>query len=376
MGASHLLEHLVFKGTRKRTAREIALALEALGGSLDAFTAREHTSFQARVLDEHLPLALEVLADLALDPLLRDEDLELEREVVLEEIATVQDTPDDLVFDLHGSLLWNGHPYGNQILGTRETVGAMQGEAIRDLHRTRYTGRNLVVAAAGHVDHAAFVAHAEALFGARAAGEEVPPIPAIPDRAVGEEWVPRATSQTHLVFGGAIPGHSDPRRFSLALLSSALGGGMSSRLFQRIREELALAYSVFTFQSFYSKAGISGVYLGTRPSTGGKAAEVVREELDKVAQNGISADELEQIKQQVKGQIMLSLESPGARLYRLATFALQREAFVTLDDLLGKIDAVGEPDVAEIAGEYFSPDRFLLLRLGPEAHLAPGAEVP
>jgi predicted Zn-dependent peptidase len=367
MGASHLLEHLVFKGTGKRTAREIALALESLGGSLDAFTSREHTSFQARVLDEHLPVALEVLADLALDPLLRDEDLELEREVVLEEIATVHDTPDDLVFDLHGSRLWNGHPYGNHILGTRDTVAAMKGEALRDLHRTRYTGRNLVVAAAGHVDHGGFVAQAENLFGSLSAGQPVPGIPAIPKRANGEESVTRSTSQTHLVFGGAIPGHSDPRRFSLALLSSALGGGMSSRLFQRIREELALAYSVFTFQSFYSRAGISGLYLGTRPATGGKAVDAVRGELDDVAQNGIAAEELKQIKKQVKGQIMLSLESPGARLYRLASFALHNEPFATLDELLGKIDAVGLNDVAEVAQEYFSPDQLFLLRLGPEA---------
>jgi predicted Zn-dependent peptidase len=367
MGASHLLEHLVFKGTRKRSAREIALALESLGGSLDAFTSREHTSFQARVLDEHLPVALEVLADLALDPLLRDEDLELEREVVLEEIATVQDTPDDLVFELHGSRLWNGHPYGNHILGTRDTVAAMEGDTLRDLHRTRYNGRNLVVAAAGHVDHGEFVTQTEDLFGALPAGEASPKIPAIPKRARGEERVTRSTSQAHLVFGGAIPGHSDPRRFSLALLSSALGGGMSSRLFQRIREELALAYSVFTFQSFYSKAGISGLYLGTRPATGEKAVEAVRGELDDVAQNGISADELEQIKQQVKGQIMLSLESTGARLYRLASFALHNEPFASLDQLLGKIDAVGMSHVTEAAREYFSPDNLFLLRLGPEA---------
>ncbi len=365
MGVSHLLEHLVFKGTEKRTAREIALALESLGGSLDAYTSREHTSFQARVLDEHLPLGLEVLADLVLDPLLRDQDLELEREVVLEEIATVQDTPDDLVFDLHGEQLWAGHPYGNSILGSRETVEGMPGQALRDLHRGRYTGQNMVVAAAGQVTHAEVVAQVEDLFGALPAGTETPAIPDLPPRVVGEELVDRSSSQAHLVFGGAIPGHSDSRRFPLALLSSALGGGMSSRLFQRIREELGLVYSVFTFQSFYSKAGISGVYLGTRPSSVGKAVETLREELDYVAQNGMTEAELEQIKQQVKGQIMLSLESTGARLHRLASFALHGEPFTTLDDLLGKIDGVTPNQVAEVAGEFFSPQDLLLLRLGP-----------
>ena len=365
MGASHLLEHLVFKGTRKRSSREIAMALESLGGSLDAYTSREHTSFQARVLDEHLPLALEVLADLVLDPLLRDEDLELEREVVLEEIATVEDTPDDLVFDLHGARLWGGHPYGNPILGTRDTVQGMPGQALRDLHRARYTGQNIVVAAAGQVAHTDVLAQVEVLFGGLPMGTETAALPEIPAQAVGEEKVDRSSSQTHLVFGGAIPGHSDPRRFPLALLSSAMGGGMSSRLFQRVREELALVYSVFTFQSFYSKAGVSGVYLGTRPSSAEKAVEAVREELDKVAQNGMNEEELEQIKQQVKGQIMLSLESTGARLYRLASFALHGEPFTTLDDLLGKIDGVTQSQVAEMAGEFFSPEGLLLLRLGP-----------
>ncbi len=365
MGASHLLEHLVFKGTKRRSSREIALALESLGGSLDAYTSREHTSFQARVLDEHLPLALEVLADLVQDPLLLDPDLELERRVVLEEIATVEDTPDDLVFDLHQARLWNGHPYGNTILGTRETVEEMSGKALRDLHGSRYTGRNLVVAAAGHVTHAEIVSQVEELFGALPQGQATPPLPEVGSQFVGDEAAERPSSQAHLVFGRAIPGHSDPRRFPLALLSSAMGGGMSSRLFQRVREELALVYSIFTFQSFYSMAGISGVYLGTQPSTADEAVRAVQGELDKLAQNGLSAEGLKQIKNQVKGQIMLSLESPGARLFRLASFALHGEPLKTLDDLLAKIDGVTEESVAEVAADYFAPKGHFLFRLGP-----------
>jgi predicted Zn-dependent peptidase len=367
MGVSHLLEHLVFKGTKQRTAREIALALESLGGSLDAYTSRETTSFQARVLDEHLPLALDVLSDLVLDPLLLEEDLEREREVVLEEIATVEDTPDDLVFDLHGSNLWGKHPYGNTILGTRDTVSEMPLAAIQDLHRRRYSGNNLVVAAAGQVVHDQFVSQVEALFGEVPAGTGTEDLPALPPVLAGDAWIERDSAQTHLVFGRAIPGHSDPRRFPLALLSSALGGGMSSRLFQRVREQLALVYSVFTFQSFYSKAGISGVYLGTRPSSAERAVQAVREELDKLAQNGLPEDELAQIKQQVKGQIMLSLESPGARLFRLASFALHGEPYATLDDLLGKIDGVTVEQAEVVAGEFFSPEGQYVLRLGPGA---------
>jgi predicted Zn-dependent peptidase len=367
MGASHLLEHLVFKGTRKRSAREIALALESLGGSLDAYTSREHTSFQARVLDEHLPLALEVLADLVQDPLLLEEDLEREREVVLEEIATVEDTPDDLVFDLHGTRFWGGHPYGNTILGTRDTVAAMPAEALRELHGDRYTGRNLVVGAAGRVEHSRVVALAEHLLGGLPQGNRTPDLPAIQVQPSGEEQLFRESAQTHLVFGRGVPGHSDPRRFPLALLSSAMGGGMSSRLFQRVREELALVYSVFTFQSFYSQAGITGIYLGTRPATAEKAVDAVREELRRLAADGLPQEELGKIKQQVKGQIMLSLESPVSRLFRLASFVLHGEPFMTLDQLLGRIDGITREEMDEMAGDYFDPDGQFLLRLGPGA---------
>ncbi len=365
MGASHLLEHLVFKGTRNRSAREIALALESLGGSLDAYTSREHTSFQARVLDEHLPLALEVLADLTLNPLLREEDLALEREVVLEEIATVEDTPDDLVFDLHGERLWGGHPYGHPILGTRETVAGMDPETMQGLHRARYTGKNLVVAAAGRLSHQDVVGQVEGLFGGVADGEAASAIPHPGDLPAGAHHEERPSAQTHLVFGGGVPRHSDARRYPLAILSTALGGGMSSRLFQRIREELALAYSVFTFQSFYSRGGVSGVYVGTRPSSAEKAAEAVREELTRLAEEGLPVEELEQTKQQLKGQIMLSLESTGARLYRLAGFALHDEPFLSLDEVLAVLDGVTPEEVAEAACEFFDPEGLFLLTLGP-----------
>ncbi|HCR04736.1 MAG TPA: hypothetical protein DIU18_06075 [Gemmatimonadetes bacterium] len=366
MGASHLLEHLVFKGTERRSAHDLALALEGLGGSLDAYTSREHTSFQARVLDDHLTEALDVLADLTLDPLLHAEDLDLEREVVLEEISTVEDTPDDLVFELHGARLWGEHPYGYPILGTRDTVAAMPTEALRRIHRERYVGKNLVVAAAGNVQHGRFLEEVERLFGGVAPGERSDRVPALPEPVCGDERVRRDGAQSHLVFGTEAPPHSDPRRYALVLLSSALGGGMSSRLFQRVREELALAYAVFSFQSFYALAGMTGVYVGTRPLREERAVAVVREELARVARDGLLGDELERTKQQVKGQIMLSLESTGARLHRLAGFALYEEPYLDLDELLGCIDAVTLDEVAAAAAEFYDPDRQLLLRLGPE----------
>ncbi len=364
-GVSHLLEHMVFKGTRTRSAHEIALSLETLGGSLDAYTSREHTSFQARVLDEHLPVALEVLHDLTVEPTLTDDDLELERAVVLEEIAQVEDTPDDQVFDLHGERLWEGHPYGRPILGTTESVGAMSGDTLRRLHRDRYRGRNLVVAAAGNLEHDDLVERVNRWFGALEPGSPPPDVPAAPEGLRGDERRKRDSAQTHVVLGSLVPPHSDPVRYPLVLLAAALGGGMSSRLFQKVREELGLCYSVYTFQSFYRTGGMSGVYVGTRPGTVDLAVSTIQEEFRRVALEGLPADELEQTKRQVKGQITLSLESTSSRMYRLVSFALHDEPFVAIDDLLARIDAVTAEEVTAAAARYFDPGRQLVMRLGP-----------
>lgn len=365
MGESHLLEHMVFKGTERRTPRDIALSLEALGGSLDAFTAREHTSFQARVLDSHLPEALDVLADMVRSPLLRAEDLELEREVVLEEIAQVEDTPDDLVFELHGEGMWGDHPYGHAILGTRETVGSLGADELRALHSGRYRGRNLVVAAAGNVDHDRFLALVRTAFDDLDAGDEPTPTVSAPDTRRGRRLVERESNQLHLVMGrGGVP-HSHPLRIPLILVSQAFGGGMSSRLFQRIREELGLAYTVFSYQSFYSRGGLAGVYLGTRPGSGARAEEALQEEFARISTDSLGAEELEQTRMQVKGQIMLSLESTSARLYRLAGSALNGEPWRGLDDLLARVDAVTPDQVAEAAALAFDPESQYTLLLGP-----------
>ena len=364
-GVSHLLEHMVFKGTANRSALEIADALEGLGGSLDAYTSRESTAYQARVLDEHLPEALDVLSDLVLAPRLDEVDLALEREVVLEEIAQVEDTPDDLVFELHAERMWRGHPYGRSILGTKESVATMSAETLRALHAEHYVGENLVVAAAGNVDHEDFVERVGRHFGNVGGGRRTWTLGGAETTEAGVHVVERGTSQTHIVFGTDSPGHAHEDRFALILLSSALGGGMSSRLFQRVREELGLCYSVFTYQSFYRAAGVTGVYVGTRPATADQAADAVRGELARAAEEGLPGPDLERIKQQVKGQVMLSLESTGARLHRLASFALHEEPFLGLDDLLARIDAVTEDDIRRVASRFFDPARHLELRLGP-----------
>jgi predicted Zn-dependent peptidase len=390
MGVSHLLEHMVFKGTHRRTPRELALSLERLGGSLDAYTTREHTSYQARVLDADIDSALDVLADLVLQPLLRDDDLDLEREVVLEEIATVEDTPDDLVFDLHAALMWGEHPYGYSILGTRDTVASLTASDLRYVHDQRYAPGELVVAAAGNVEHEPFVERVSAHFRAAetggngrgrravpaAAGTGTPAVengrpavenggPAAAAALACRTCVERTTAQAHLVWGTPTFGHGDPRRYALVLLSHAFGGGMSSRLFQRVREELGLAYSVFSYQSFYAEAGVSGVYVGTRPEWADRAEAVIAEEQQLLAAEGLTAEELADAKGHIKGQVVLSMESSSARLHRLAGTELYGEPFRTLDEITALVDAVALDEVAGLATEYYRPDRQTVLRLGP-----------
>jgi predicted Zn-dependent peptidase len=365
MGVSHMLEHMVFKGTERRTAHELALVLERLGGSLDAYTTREHTSYQARVLDADVGVALDVLADLVLNPALRDADLELEREVVLEEISTVDDTPDDLVFDLHAEELFGQHPYGYSILGTRETVSALTGSDLQRVHASHYRAGNLVVAAAGRVDHDAFVEQVRAQFGEGSAADRVPEKPAPQILPATDTHVERPTAQTHVAFGAQTFGHGDPRRYALILLSNAFGGGMSSRLFQKVREELGLAYAVYSYQSFQRTAGMAGVYVGTRPEWGERAVDVVREEMAKLARCGLTAEELADAKGQVKGQVAISLESSSSRLHRLAGSALYDEPFRALEEIVARVDAVTVAEVAELAAEYYDPSRQTVLRLGP-----------
>ena len=369
MGVSHLLEHMVFKGTGRRSAREIALALETLGGSLDAYTSREHTSFQARVLDEHLEQAADVVHDLVFHPALRASDLTLERNVVLEEISMVDDTPDDLVFELHNEALWGDHPYGYSILGTRETVGALGVPELRELHERAYHPEQLVVAAAGNVSHErlldvlAKAGWADVPRGGTGPLGAPPPTPAPPST----RHVEREGAQTHIVFGSRAAPYGDPRRHALVLVSTLLGGGMSSRLFQRVREELGLAYSVYTFQSFHADSGIHGIYVGTAPSTARSAAEAIREELARVTDEGIPAGELEAGKQQLKGQVVLSLESPSSRMYRAAGLELYGEPYRSVDELLALIDAIDVDAVANVCREYFAPDAQTVLSLGPKA---------
>ena len=367
MGVSHLLEHMVFKGTANRSARDIALALEVLGGSLDAYTAREHTSYQARVLDEDLERAADVIGDLLFRPILRASDLRLERKVVLEEIAMVEDTPDDLVFDLHSEAMWGSHPYGYPILGTRETVSSLGVKELRALHARAYHPPQIVVAAAGHVEHERLLDALEHTgWMAVPRGDDAPLVapPAVAP-APTEQSIERESAQTHIVFGSPTVPHNDPRRYPIGLVDAILGGGMSSRLFQKVREELGLAYAVYTFQCFHPDAGTHGVYVGTTPATADRAREAIRDELAHLASDSLTAEELEAGKSQLKGQVTLSLESVSSRMYRAAGVALYDEPYRTLDEVLALIDAITPEDVASVSSEFYAPEKQTVVSLGP-----------
>ncbi|MCL7965275.1 MAG: insulinase family protein [marine benthic group bacterium] len=363
-GITHLLEHMVFKGTDRRSARQLALAIEGLGGSLDAYTSHEHTSFLVRVPEGGLETAVDVLSDLCFHPRLDEADLELEREVVLEEVARVEDTPDDLVFELHGAFLFDGHPYGAPILGKPATVSSICREDLVRQHQVGFQPSRLVVAGAGLLEHDRLVE----LVAARlpdVAGS-APPDLAPPDSwGTGHRTEKRpGGSQAHLVAGAPGVPWGDPLRDATIVVGTALGGGMTSRLFQRIREELGLAYSVFSWQSFYRRGGALGAYVGTRPETLDRAREVLFAELALLAERGLAPDEDAETRTQLRGQLLLALESPASRMHRLASTALSDEPYRPLDEISRRIEALTTEQIAE-ACRLLRPEALAVLELVP-----------
>ncbi len=371
MGIAHLLEHMVFKGTQKYSAKALALSLEVLGGSLDAYTTREHTSFQARVLDEHLPEAADVLFELCFQPLLRSEDLKLERKVILEEIAMVDDTPDDVVFELHASRMYPGHAYGHAILGTPASVKHITADDLRTLHERTYHPPQIVLAAAGNVSHERLLDVLEQSGWATrdrgcAAWLPAPVAPTVITR--GYQHVKRKDiAQTHLVLACDAPKHSSPDRNAIAVASALLGGGMSSRLFQQVREELGLAYNVYSYYNTFLDNGQHGVYLATAPEQAREAYDVVRAEMEHVAAGAMTDEEIATGISQLKGQLVLSLEGVSSRLYRAAEVALYDEPYRPIDALLAELDAVTPAQVRAACAAYLDPAQCSVLSLGPVA---------
>jgi predicted Zn-dependent peptidase len=368
-GMSHFLEHMVFKGSRRRDAYQIALSLESVGGHLDAFTGRESTCFYARALEEHLDLAVDVLADLALAPRLDPEDVTKEKQVVAEEIHNYDDTPDDCVHDLFADVVWNGHPLGNRILGSEASVTSFTRDQVAAYHARHYTAGNLIVAIAGRFDWSRVVDLVSQHFAAATPG--ITSSDAFqPASETGREVVHhvRELAQQYLCIGAPGLPQEDPDRYALVLLSTVLGGGMSSRLFQRVREQEGLAYSVYTYSDSYEDAGIFCAAMSVHPSQGRKAVHLTLDEFDRIVRDGISPDELASAKAQLKGSLLLGLESTSNRMHRIARSMIYSGRFIPVDELVRTIDAIAADDVREMAVRVLRRDRLSLVALGANAH--------
>jgi predicted Zn-dependent peptidase len=348
-GASHFLEHLLFKGTARRSAVEIAEAVESVGGDMNAFTAQELTSYYVRVPDSSLPLALDILSDIVWSPALRDEDVESERQVILEEIRMRDDTPDDLVHDLFSDAMFPDHPIGRHVIGSPATVNAMTPAEIAGFHAQHYHPSNVVVAVAGNIDHDEVAELVErALVGA----EGSRPPRSHHDGTPGPRPVAvleRPTEQTHVVLGMRALRRDDPDRFALTVLNQVLGGGMASRLFQEVREQRGLAYSVFSYRAAFEETGAFAIYAGTSPDRVPELLEVLDDQLSRVvADGGVTERELVAAKGHLTGSLSLSLESSSSRMHRLGRNELMLNEIPTLDELVEEIEQVTADDIARV----------------------------
>jgi len=370
-GASHFLEHLLFKGTATRSALDISVELDEVGGEFNAFTAKEYTCFHARVLDEDLPLAVDVLGDMITSSTISVEDVEAEREVILDEIAMHDDDPDDVVSNVYAEKAWGSSPLGRPIAGTAASIQALTRPQIRRYYRSRYVPANMVVAVAGNVDHGSVVRLVRKAFARTGFLDDRAARPAPVrggDRArrtsTGDVVVTRPFEQVNLVLGVNGLVRTDPRRYALGVLNAALGGGTSSRLFQEVRERRGLAYSVYSYAAHYADAGTFGVAVGCLPSKVTDVLQVVRGELTRVAADGITAEELQRGQGQLRGGLVLSLEDSGSRMSRIAKAELLYDELPSIDDVLDRVAAVTLEDVNDLARRLFT-QRQTLAVVGP-----------
>jgi len=363
-GMSHLIEHLVFKGTATRSAETIARTMDSVGGQMDAFTTKEHTCFYVQVLDEHLPLAVDLLTDILLHPLFNAEELEREKSVVLQEIRMVEDTPDDLIHDLFAAQIWEGHPLGRPILGTREAVTEYGRETILTHFTDEYVPPRLIIAVAGNVTHDNVVD----LFGRcfngfeRGVTKRVDQPPAVKP---GVNIVHKALEQVQLVMG--FPGlhHSAPERYALFVLNDVIGGSMSSRLFQEVRERQGLVYSIHSGVQAFLDTGTLYLYAATDPQNFSKVLKSILKETRELKKGGVTEEELKRAKDHLKGSLMLSLESTSSRMNRLAKHEMHLGAFLTMDAMLAAIEGVRHEEVQALITELLDEERLALTTLGP-----------
>jgi predicted Zn-dependent peptidase len=369
-GATHYLEHLLFKGTGRRTALEISAALDAVGGELNAFTAKEYTCYYARVLDEDVPLAIDVLSDMVTGSLIEAKEVDAERGVILEEIAMNEDDPADLVHEAFAEQVFGDTPLGRPILGTVESINSITRDRIAEHYRARYTPDALVIAAAGSIDHDRVVELTSAAFGASLDGSAEPILPrlgtTVPGLAsgTGVRLVSRPVEQANVVLGCAGVARNDDRRFALGVLNAALGGGMSSRLFQEVREKRGLAYSVYSFSSQNADCGQWGIYAGCLPAKTEEVLAICQEEIAKVIESGLTDEELDRGKGQLRGSIVLGLEDPSSRMSRLGKSELVYPRLEAVDEILAQIESVSHDQVREIAAVVLGQPKALAI-VGP-----------
>ncbi len=366
-GASHFIEHLLFKGTERYSALEIAEIFDGLGGELNAATSREHTLVFARVPDHHLELAMDVMGDMVFAPAFAD--LDAEREVVLEEIAMYEDAPQELVHDLIAEAIFGDHPLGRPVIGTAQVIASITPEAVARYHQELYTPANIVVAAAGNLEHERVVELVERALERRRgrAASRInlrPPLMQPPPPRL--RFQRKDTEQYHVCLGAPGISRSDRRRFAVSLLDAILGGSASSRLFQEIREKRGMAYSVYSFVSQYTDTGQVGVYLGTRAENLGEALGITAEQIADLAAGNLSDAELERAKENLKGRILLSMESTSTRMNRLGKALITDSELLSLDRILAEVDAVERESVCELAAALLVPERLSAACIGPD----------
>jgi predicted Zn-dependent peptidase len=363
-GMSHLIEHLVFKGTATRSAEEIARTMDSVGGQMDAFTTKEHTCFYVQVLDEHLPLAVDLLTDILLHPKFDGDELEREKSVVLQEIKMVEDTPDDIVHDIFAAQVWEHHPLGRPILGTRELVTGFERDLIAQHFGEEYVPPKVIIAVAGNVTHDQVVE----LFAAGFDGFSRPPVErpdAPPPFTPGVNIVHKQLEQVHVVMGFPALRQSDPRRYAAFVLNDVIGGSMSSRLFQEVRERQGLVYAIHSGVQAYLDTGVLYLYAATDPGNFAKVLKAVLKEIHDLKKNGVTAEELKRAKDHLKGSLMLSLESTSSRMNRLAKHEMHIGSFLTMDQMTAAIERVAHDEVQALVSELLDEDRLALTTLGP-----------
>ena len=362
-GISHFLEHLFFKGTERRTAMQIAEEIDAVGGVINAFTSKEYTCYYAKVLPEQLPLALDVLGDIFLHSKFAEEEIERERSVILQEISQAEDTPDDYVHDLFGLAFWPGHPLSRPVAGSAETVGPLQRADFLRFLEARYRPDRVLLSAAGKVRQDELVDVVSKTFGVLSGSTGVavdqPPTP-----SAGLTVHHKPLEQVHICLGAPGIAHADPDRYAAHLLSQALGGGMSSRLFQEVRERRGKAYSVYSFLPTFRDTGYLGVYVGTSAEWAREVLDVIQAELAKIARDGLGAEELARSKTQMKGGLVLGLETSDSRMSRIARNEIYFGRDVPLAEVAAGVDAVSNDDVVRVARKMFRPEALAVTVLG------------